>query len=229
MIKSNLESIYQKIEDIKVKNGINYPVNLMAVSKTFSSEDVIEAMNWGQTLFGENRVIEAYNKFLTVKESFANFDLHIIGHLQRNKAKEAVAISSMIESIDKLDTLDAIEKEASKIGKTIDYLVEINTSYEPQKYGISPSDIYKFIEEIFKKDYKYTNIRGVMTVGPLTDDKDRIRASFRELKKIFDNLKNSLNKDDFNIISMGMSGDYEIAIEEGSNQIRVGTLIFGRR
>ncbi|HOV14848.1 MAG TPA: YggS family pyridoxal phosphate-dependent enzyme [Spirochaetota bacterium] len=229
MIDSNLKLIYEDIADIKAKNNIGYPVNLMAVSKTFPKESVLEAINWGQTLFGENRILEAFDKFLPIKESDKTFNLHIIGHLQRNKSKEAVIISTMIESVDKIETLDAIEKEATKLNKKMDFLIEINTSFEPQKYGINPDDIFRFIETIQKNNYGFCNLRGVMTVGPLTDDKNKIRESFRLLKKLFDKVKSNLNKNDFDTISMGMSGDYRIAIEEGSNQLRIGSAIFGSR
>lgn len=113
--------------------------------------------------------------------------------------------------------------------KKMDYLIEINTSYEPQKFGIMPDEINELVEKIISKSYNYCNLRGLMTVGPFTEDKIKIRTSFNTLYKIFEKLKKEINKDDFNIISMGMSNDYEIAVEEGSNLIRIGTLIFGNR
>ena len=207
MIAKNLKEIRDKIDKIKNNLGIDYDINLMAVSKTFPKEDVIEAIGAGQFLFGENRILEAYSKFKDIPNEKNSFELHIIGHIQRNKAKEAVLIASAIESIDKIETLDAVEKEASKIGKNIDFLIELNSSFEPQKFGINPEDTLKFIDEVLSKNYKYCSLRGLMTVGPLTDDKTKIRESFRLLKKIFDNVRNYLKNPNFNVLSMGMSGD----------------------
>lgn len=226
-ISSNIEDILNKIEVEKQKNGIKYDIKLMTVSKTFPKEDVLEAINYGQILFGENRVLEAYDKYKTIDKD--KYDLHIIGHLQRNKAREAVNIASTIESIDKLDTLDALEKYAEQYNKQIGYLIEVNTSNESQKSGINPVNIVNIIDEIEKKDYKFLNLKGLMTVGPLTNDRQQIKKSFIILKNIYDKLSGELKKDDFNSLSMGMSGDFDIAIACGSNQIRIGTAIFGRR
>jgi hypothetical protein len=229
MIKDNLLNIIQTIENIKIKNKINYNINLMAVSKTRSPEEINEAVSSGQLLFGENRVVEAYKKFNDPILKDKNVELHIIGHLQRNKVKKAVEISSMIQSIDKIETLDEIEKEASKINKVMDYLIEVNTSNEPQKNGIYADKLDELLEMINKKKYKFCNLRGFMTVGPLTENEAEVRKSFNLLYNLFDKTKNNLNKLDFNVLSMGMSGDYKIAIEEGSNLIRIGSLIFGAR
>lgn len=229
MISENIKRICDNIETAKKRLNLDYAINLMAVSKTFPKESVIEAINCGQLLFGENRILEAHDKFSSILNEGKKFDLHIIGHIQRNKVRECVAISSTVESIDKIETLDVIEREASKINKKINFLIEVNTSFEEQKYGIKPEEIEMFIEKIIHSSYKFCNLTGVMTVGPLTDDKTKIRESFRLLKRIFDKTKENLKKSDFDLISMGMSGDYDIAIEEGSNQIRVGSAIFGKR
>lgn len=228
-IKENIFNILEKIDKIKNKNSINYDIKLMAVTKTYPVEYVLETIDSGITLFGENRVLEAYEKFNSSLLKDKKFELHIIGHLQRNKAKEAVLISNMIQSIDKIETLESLEKYCNQFNKKIDYLIEVNTSNEIQKYGINPESIYNLIESILKKNFIYCNLRGVMTVGPLTDDKEKIRNSFRLLYNIYDKLKKYLNKKDFDIVSMGMSGDYEIAIEEGSNLLRIGSAIYGSR
>lgn len=229
MIKENLLKLNEKIDSIKSRLNINYDIQLMAVSKTRDIKEILEAINIGIYLFGENRILEAYEKFNSTEIKDKKYQLHIIGHLQRNKAKKAVEIANMIQSIDKIETLDVLENICKENNKKIDYLIEVNTSMESQKYGIFENDLYVFFEKIFKKSYKFCNLRGLMTVGPYTSDNNKIRASFKNLYKLFNNLKNDIKKDDFNIKSMGMSNDFEIAIEEGSNLIRIGTLIFGNR
>ncbi|MCK4798071.1 MAG: YggS family pyridoxal phosphate-dependent enzyme [Spirochaetes bacterium] len=229
MIKNNLTKIYESIEYIKDRLKIDYKIKLMAVTKTYPPEDVLEAINVGQTLFGENRVLEAYDKFNSELLKNKDHSLHIIGHLQRNKIKKAVEISSTIQSIDKIETLDALEKVCAEKDKKINYLIEVNTSLEPQKYGVLPDDFLQLLDSILKKSYNYCNLRGLMTIGPFTYDKSEIRKAFRLLYKIYDKTKNDYKKNDFNIISMGMSSDYDIAIEEGSTLLRIGSLIFGTR
>jgi pyridoxal phosphate enzyme (YggS family) len=229
MIKDNIKRINDSVNEVKSKFNIKYNIDLMAVSKTKPIDSILEAINDGQVLFGENRVLEAYNKFNDVILKDKKYELHLIGHLQRNKAKKAVEIASMIQSIDKIETLNVIEKFCKEKNKKMDFLVEVNTSLEDQKNGISPIRYGDFIYQILRKQYKYCNLRGLMTVGPFTDNESKIRKSFSHLFKLYNKTKDELNKDDFNIISMGMSNDYKIAIEEGSNMIRVGSLIFGSR
>ena len=229
MIKENLLKIHEKINNIKTKLNINYQIQLMCVSKTRSIDEIIEAINAGQFLFGENRILEAYEKFNSDKIKNKKHELHIIGHLQRNKTKKAVEISSMIQSIDKIETLDALNSICKEKNKKIDYLIEINTSLESQKYGILPNNYNQFLEKIISKSYNYCNLRGLMTIGPFTSDIKKIKYSFNQLSNIFNSIKEDIKKNDFNILSMGMSNDYEIAIEEGSNLIRIGTFIFGNR
>lgn len=229
MIKENLLNLYEKVDSIKTKLNINYEIQVMCVSKTRNKDEIIEAINAGQILFGENRVLEAYDKFNSDEIKSRNPRLHIIGHLQRNKAKQAVEISNMVQSIDKIETLDALENICKEKNKKMDFLIEINTSLETQKYGILPDKYKLFVEEIFNRTYKFCNLRGLMTVGPFTTDLKKVKDSFNKLFTIFNKIKDEIKKDDFDILSMGMSNDYEIAIEEGSNLIRIGTLIFGNR
>jgi pyridoxal phosphate enzyme (YggS family) len=229
MIRENLQKLNEKINSLKNNLNLNYEIQLMCVSKTRSINEIDEAINAGQVLFGENRVLEAYEKFNSSELKNKEHQLHIIGHLQRNKAKKAVEIADMIQSIDKIETLDVIENICKINNKKIDFLIEINTSLESQKYGILPKNYIHFVENILKKSYSFCNLRGVMTVAPFTSDTKKIRDSFRQLFNIFNNIKDDIKKEDFNILSMGMSNDYEIAIQEGSNLIRIGTLIFGNR
>lgn len=222
MIKENLRKI---LDDIKSCGTGN--VKLMAVSKTYPAEAVREAQEAGQILFGENRAIEARDKFQDELVTALPFDLHIIGHLQRNKIKDAIKVASMIESIDKIETLQELEKQCAKADKKIDYLIEINSSLEEQKSGVYPDKFTEFAEEILNADFPHCKLRGVMTVGPLTEDAEKIRNAFSGVRKMFESLQKMTG--DIDILSMGMSADYRIAIDEGSTQVRVGSAIFGRR
>lgn len=222
MIKKNLEKI---LDDIKNCGAGN--VKLMAVSKTYPAEAVREAQEAGQILFGENRAIEARDKFQNELVTSLPFDLHIIGHLQRNKIKDAIKVASMIESIDKIETLQELEKQCAKVNKKIDYLIEINSSLEEQKSGVYPDKFEEFTEQMLNIDFPHCKLRGVMTVGPLTDDAEKIRSAFSEVRKMFESLQKKTI--DIDILSMGMSSDYHIAIDEGSTQLRIGSAIFGRR
>jgi len=228
-IKDNFLKIKENIDSIKNRLKIDYNIKIMGVTKTFDANYVLAGIKAGITLFGENRILEAYTKYNSEILKDEKIELHIIGHLQRNKTKEAIQISSTIQSIDKIETIETIQKEAYKQKKIINFLIEINTSKEPQKSGISEEYLPKLLDQISNSNFTNCNLRGVMTVGPLTDDKKQIRESFISLNKIYYKLKNELKKDDFDIISMGMSGDYEIAIEEGSNLVRIGSSIFGKR
>ncbi len=222
MIKENLRKI---LDDIKNCGAGN--VKLMAVSKTYPAEAVREAQEAGQILFGENRAIEARDKFQDELVTALPFDLHIIGHLQRNKIKDAIKVASMIESIDKIETLQELEKQCAKADKKIDYLIEINSSLEEQKSGVYPDKFAEFAEEILNADFPHCKLCGVMTVGPLTEDAEKIRNAFSGVRKMFESLQKMTG--DIDILSMGMSADYRIAIDEGSTQVRVGSAIFGRR
>ncbi len=233
-INENLNIILEKIERIKNKLNINYDIKLMAVSKTKPVEDIMELIESGQILFGENRIVEAFDKFTDPRLKDRRFELHIIGHLQRNKIRKALEISNMIQSVDKIETLDEIENQCNKINKKIDYLIEVNTSNESQKYGVDPNNFNNLLDVILKKEYNNCNLRGLMTVGPFTDQRKEIAKAFKILFKIYNDSKeslkkNSLLKKDYDTISMGMSNDFEIAIEEGSNLLRIGSLIFGNR
>lgn len=229
MIRENVLNIINNIDNLKSKLGIKYSVNLMAVTKTRSIKEIEEVIDAGLILLGENRIQEAHKKYTDARLTNRKIDLHIIGHLQRNKIKKAMVISSFVESIDKIETLYKLDSVCKEMDKKADYLIEVNTSGEEQKNGVAPSDLEKFIIEIQNKNFSNINLRGLMTVGPLTSEEKTIRKSFRLLNNLFLKKKDILNKKDFDILSMGMSSDYMLAIEEGSNLVRVGTGIFGRR
>ena len=210
----------------EIKN-INKNVELMAVSKTHPYSAILECYDLGQRLFGENRVQEVAEKFPLKDERPSDMYLALIGHLQSNKVKKAILLFDRIDSVDSIKTLLLIEKEAEKINKTIDILFEVNSSGEDQKSGFTTK------EELFEavklvNTLNYVKLRGIMTVGPLGDDREKNIKAFKYTKEIFDEIKLKYNPN-IDILSMGMSGDYKEAIECGSNLVRIGTAIFGKR
>ena len=195
----------------------------VAVSKTKSIEDIEKIYNLGHKDFGENKVQELELKFNSLPK---DIKWHMIGHLQTNKVKKVVPLVSLIHSVDSLKLLRTINKESKKINKITDCLIQINISNEDSKYGFSEDEI-DFLNKNYLNEFQNIRIRGLMGMASFTNDKSIIKKEFYFLKGIFDKKKKKLS--DFNILSMGMSNDYEIALEAGSNMIRIGSKIFGRR
>jgi pyridoxal phosphate enzyme (YggS family) len=225
-IGSNLERLRENIDDVCRRSGrLASEIVLVAVTKTFPVEVIEQAITQGINIIGENRVQEAQEKFERIGPEV---QWHLIGHLQSNKAKKAVEIFSLIHSIDSVELAREVGRRALQVNKVQDILLEVNTSGEPQKYGFDPQMLKTALEEI--KNIPGIKVLGLMTVGPLTDDVDAVRRSFKVLRLLFDELKAStIPNIEMRHLSMGMSGDYSIAIEEGSNMIRVGSAIFGKR
>jgi len=198
-------------------------IKIVTVSKTFPAEIIQKAIDSGIALFGENKIQEAKTK---MPELNGNFKFHMIGHLQSNKAKDAVQLFDVIHSIDKLTTAQKVNQEAEKIQKNQKILIQVNTSGEESKSGASPDQILTIVNEIAK--FKNINILGLMSIAPLTNDTGRIRNSFRETRLILDKINYSTGLD-LQELSMGMSSDFRIAVEEGSTMVRVGSAIFGKR
>lgn len=212
----------------QIKNSIPEYVNLVAVSKTHPPELILEAYAKGQRHFGENKVQELTSK---VAQLPSDIIWHMIGHLQSNKVKYIVPFVGMIHGVDSFKLLEVIDKEAFKVHRTIDCLLQVHIASESTKFGFSEDELEKlFAGEEF---IKLTNVRvcGLMGMATFTDDTNQVRQEFRGLKQLFDKLKTRCfsSTDFFNVLSMGMSGDYLIAIEEGSTLIRVGSAIFGYR
>lgn len=227
-IQINLKKVLDDINAAAVSCGRNISdVSLLAVSKFHPIEAVLEAINAGQTKFGENRVQEAAAKFSEVYKSFLNTELHIIGQLQTNKVKKAVEIASMIESVDRIDLLKEIEKQAVKLNKTINVLMELHTGEESKSGFESVEKLYEALE--FCKTSKNIIPCGFMTMAPFTEDEALIHKSFESLRLASEKLQKDFPEFNLKELSMGMSNDYKIAIQEGSTQVRVGTAIFGKR
>lgn len=214
---------------IKIKSQLPQNVALVAVSKFHSAQEVIDAIQAGQNVFGENRVQEAAEKFDEVKKSFPDVQLRIIGQLQRNKVKEAVRIAGAIDSVDRLELLDEIEKQAAKIDKKIQVLFEFHTGEESKSGFADPALIMEALQKMKDGVYPHIEPRGFMTMAPFTEDKDLVRASFKKLRDLRDECKKNFPDFDLSELSMGMSGDWQIAVEEGSTMVRIGTAIFGER
>lgn len=216
--------IAQRLQEIQ--ESIPNDVTLVAVSKFHPAEAVKEAYDSGQRVFGESRAQELEAKAKVLPD---DIEWHFIGPLQSNKVKEIVPFIHLIHSVDSLKLLTEINKQAAKIGRIINVLLEIHVAKEETKHGFSIKECLDLCENL--PELPFVKICGIMGMASLTSDEKQIHSEFRQLHDLFEQLKSSAinNSGDFSILSMGMSHDYKIAVEEGSNMIRVGTYIFGER
>ena len=200
-------------------------VKIVAVTKTKPFKNIVEVYQLGITSIGENRVNDAINKFES-SENMPDVEKRFIGHLQSNKTKKCVKAFDAIDSIHSLKLLKKVSKECEKIEKKIDVLLEINTSGEAQKKGFSVENTNEILQCF---EVQNVQVVGLMTMAPFTKDKKKIRSCFSLLRNMKNNLSKSLPLNSLKELSMGMSNDYEIAIEEGATQVRLGTVLFGPR
>ncbi|MFN3693626.1 MAG: YggS family pyridoxal phosphate-dependent enzyme [Ignavibacterium sp.] len=224
MIAENLARLKEKIDwKCKEVGRDTKEIRLIAVSKYFGTDAILEANSLGVKDFGENRAQELMLKYEKIGDKVI---WHFIGTLQKNKVKFAVKAAEYIHSVDSIELLKEINKRASSLNKVQKILLEVKTSHEETKSGLTnEEEIFRIAEEA--KNYPNVNLVGLMTIAPLTDDENLIRKSFRDLRL----LKDKMNKSGINIteLSMGMTSDFEIAIEEGSTMLRIGSAIFGER
>jgi pyridoxal phosphate enzyme (YggS family) len=216
-------------ENIKqLKDSLPDHVTLVAVSKTKPVEDILEAYQAGHKVFGENRVQELATKAESLP---ADIEWHMVGHLQTNKVKFIAPCVHLIHSVDSLKLLSVINKEANKLNRIINVLLQIHIASEDTKFGFSEEEIVQLLSSDEYKQLSEIKVRGLMGMATFTRDEPAIRQEFRYLSGAFDRIKDGFFKEDpeFCEISMGMSGDYLMAIEEGSTMIRIGTTIFGER
>jgi len=200
-------------------------VKIVAVTKNVSVEKIKQAIDCGIEIVGENKVQEAQTKYGQIDKKVS---WHLVGHLQTNKVKKALEIFEMIQSVDSLKLAEEIDKRAKEKNDVLPVLIEVNTSDEATKYGVKPELTEQVIREIRKLEN--IKIKGLMTMAPLIDDKEKVRQSFRNLRKTYEKMKNlKVPNLELEYLSMGMSSDFEEAIEEGSNMLRIGTAIFGPR
>jgi pyridoxal phosphate enzyme (YggS family) len=229
-IASNFAAIRDRIARAALRAGRNPgDVALMAVSKTQSAASIIEAFHAGQRLFGENRVQEFADKFPLLGD-LKDAEFHMIGHLQSNKTAKAAEIFHAVDSIDSAKLAQRLNDAAQKLGRTLDILIEINIGGEKAKSGIAPDD--PELESILTQapGWPHLRVRGLMTVPPFTEDPEGARPYFRKLRELRDQLAaRHLPSVNLDVLSMGMSHDFEVATEEGSTRVRIGTAIFGTR
>lgn len=226
MVTENLQVVESKIREACRRAGRDRKeITLIAVSKTKPARMIREAMGAGIVTFGENKVQELLSKQEEIEEKL---DWHMIGHLQRNKVKQVVGRVKRIHSVDSYRLAEQIQKESEKKGICTDILIEVNMAKEESKFGIQPEEAESVIREIAK--FQNVHVCGLMTIAPFVSDPEDNRIHFRNLNKLLVDI-NSKNIDNINMseLSMGMTGDYEVAIEEGATYVRVGTGIFGNR
>lgn len=226
-IAANVETVREKIARAAQKAGRRpEEITLMAVTKTMPAEAIAAAFDCGITLFGENRVQELVDKLPQL--DMTGRSAHIIGHLQTNKVKTIIDKADMIQSLDSLRLAQEIDRQAETAGKIMDVLVELNIGEEPSKSGVLQQELNGFLGDL--SAFSHIRVRGLMAIPPFCPDKEKTRPYFAQIQKLFIDIsqKKSDNKL-MNILSMGMSSDFEVAIEEGSTMIRVGTSIFGKR
>lgn len=226
-IRENIETIKLNIKNAKeTVSRSSDDITLIAVTKTVDVDKVLEAIECGVTDVGENKPQELARKYEVIGDKVR---WHLIGSLQTNKVKYIIDKVHMIHSLDRVGLCEEIQKRAEKIDRVIDCLVQVNISKEDSKHGLNEEDVIDFIKEVSSK-YNNIHIKGLMTMAPFTDDEDKIRIVFKKLKNLSLKIEDlNISNVSMNYLSMGMSNDYKIAIEEGSTIVRVGTSIFGER
>jgi PLP dependent protein len=216
MIKENLRRILEELPE---------GVDLVAAAKTRTPDEVLEAIDAGVRIIGENYVQEAEKAFEAVG---AKVRWHMIGHLQSNKAKKAVKIFDVIETVDSMKLARAIDKACRNMGKVMQVLVEVNSGEEPQKAGVMPEEGISLVRDM--SELKNIKIMGLMTMGPFAGDPEDARPYFQKTRKLFEEIKTlNLPGVEMKHLSMGMSNSYRVALEEGANMVRIGTRLFGER
>ena len=208
----------------QIKASIPEHVTLVAVSKTKPNEAIFDAYQTGQRIFGENKVQELTEKHESLPK---DIEWHMIGHLQSNKVKYIAPFVSLIHGVDSFKLLKEINKRAAQNERVINCLLQIHIAEEDTKFGFDEKEVIELIKSEAFQHLKNIKVVGLMGMATFTDDENQIRKEFKSLKKLFDKLQ--ISNHQFQILSMGMSGDYQIAIEEGSTMIRVGSSIFGER
>ena len=226
MLKENLDKVEVRIQNACRRAGRSRDeVTLVAVSKTKPVAMLREAYDLGIRIFGENKVQEIRDKY---GEMPSDTEWHMIGHLQTNKVKYIVDKVKLIHSVDSLKLAETIEKEAEKHGRTVDILLEVNVAEETSKFGLKTVEVLPLYEKIVQ--LPHINVRGLMTIAPFVENPEKNRSVFADLHKLYVDIKDkNIDNGTVSILSMGMTNDYEVAIEEGATMVRIGTGIFGAR
>jgi PLP dependent protein len=228
MLLENIKNVYRNISSAAIRSGRNpFDVKLVAVTKTVALLKIQETIELGVRVFGESRIQEATEKIIRIREQMPDYAMewHLIGHLQKNKAKAAVQYFDLIHSVDSAGLAGEINRHAEKLGKIQKILIQVKISEEESKYGIPEEDVLKLLHEV--SAMKHLKVEGLMTIPPFFDDPEMARPYFRKLREVRD----SAGGKGFNLpeLSMGMTHDFEAAILEGATMVRIGTGIFGER
>lgn len=212
----------------RIKATLPDGVKLVAVSKIKPVEDILEAYNAGQRAFGENYATELRDKAAVLPK---DIEWHFIGHLQGKQLKYYIPFVSMIHGVDSVEHLEEVEKAAAKVGRTVDVLLQVHVAQEETKFGFLPEELEGLDKLVTLDKLEHTRLCGIMGMASNTTDMERVRADFRRIREIFDRLKAGpfADKPEFKEVSMGMSHDYPVAVEEGSTMVRIGSSIFGQR
>ncbi len=224
-IAKNLENVRRRIEAACERSGRDpSQVKLVAVTKTVPPEIIEEAISCGVTDIGENRVQEARAKYEVIGKKVR---WHMIGYLQRNKVKHAIKIFDMIHSVDRVELVDELEKRLSRENKKMPVLLEVNIAGEETKHGVSPHTLKDLALKVIESNH--LEPLGLMTMAPYVEDPEEVRWVFRKLRELKDELNEHFGTEIFKELSMGMTNDFEVAVEEGATMVRIGTAIFGER
>ncbi len=225
-VKDNLMLIEQNIDKALQRSGrTKDKVDIIAVTKTVGIEQITEAIDAGLDKIGENRVQEFLKKYDNIDKEV---EYHMIGHLQSNKVKYIIDKVSLIHSLDRISLAKELDKRAKRNNLTVNVLIQVNIAEEKSKYGLKVDQVIPFIEDI--SQYENIRVKGLMTIAPFVEDPEEVRWVFRDLRRLGETIGNKDYKNvEMEILSMGMTNDYEVAIEEGSNMVRIGTGLFGKR
>lgn len=223
-LAANWAQIRQRVDDAcRAAERDPASVSILPVSKTFGPELIRAAVDLGMRRFGENRVQEIRDKSAPLAD--CGIDWVVIGHLQTNKAREVARLASEVQSLDRLELAEALDRRLQQEGRAIDVLVQVKTSPEPSKYGLPPEDLPVFLDQL--RNYQALRVRGLMTLATHTDEAAEVRRCFRMLRELRDQA--ATGGHDLPRLSMGMSGDFPLAILEGASEVRIGSAIFGHR
>lgn len=227
-IKENVESVKKRIADAQAWSDNKAPVKIVAVTKTHPASIIVETLQAGIDIIGENRVQEAESKFPEIAETLPKITKRLVGHLQSNKINKALNLFDTIDSVDSLKLAGKIGSKMVSLNRVMPILLEVNTSGESAKFGFNPHNIDEMLACF---EVQGIEVQGLMTIGPLTTNDKKIRAAFICLRELHNSIKSQLTKNvaKFTELSMGMSGDFEIAVEEGATMVRLGTVLFGQR
>lgn len=212
----------------RIKAELPSEVTILPISKTHTPEQIMEVYEGGNRIFGENKVNELVEKYELLPK---DIDWHLVGHLQRNKVKYVAPFVSLIHSVDSIRLLLEINKMAQKNERIINCLLQVRIAEEDTKYGLTPDELKQTLSSEAYKNLTHVKVVGLMGMATFTDDMEQVRKEFRSLSILFNDVKSIYfdNSSEFSVLSMGMSGDYGIAVEEGSTMVRIGSVIFGDR